>query len=339
MNKKLNLGLLLNGENLLLEEILHYSRMAEESGAESLWTSELGRDAFTPLAAIASVIDSIRLGTAVATFARPPMYTETAAMTLAELTSENFVLGLGTAPAHWNADWHGLDNYKPVERMREYVECIQKMWSSDLEHPIDYSGKYINVKNYGRFISAPCSKIPIYLAAVQENMLALSGEVGDGLLGNMLNTPEYFAKIARPNVQIGRQRAERTNLNFEYATLKICSVHRDPSRARELSKHSIAFYSTLPYFDIILDPAGFGQQKENIREAFEQNDVSKMVELVTEDMVDQLVLAGTPDDIVDQIKPFEDLLDTMILASPNFGLAPSETKANLEMMMKVFSQY
>ena len=56
-------------------------------------------------------------------------------------------------------------------------------------------------------------------------------------------------------------------------------------------------------------------------------------------MVDQLVLAGTPDDIVDQIKPFEGLLDTMILASPNFGLAPPETKANLEMMMKVFSQY
>ena len=98
------------------------------------------------------------------------MYTETAAMTLAELTNENFMLGLGTAPAHWNADWHGLENYKPVERMREYVECIQKMWSSDLEHPVDYQGKYINVKNYGRFISAPCSKIPIYLAAVQEKM-------------------------------------------------------------------------------------------------------------------------------------------------------------------------
>ena len=64
-----------------------------------------------------------------------------------------------------------------------------------------------------------------------------------------------------------------------------------------------------------------------------------MIELVTEDMVDQLVLAGTPDEIVYQIKPFEGLLDTMILASPNFGLAPSETKANLEMIMKVFSQY
>ena len=89
MNKKLNLGLLLNGENLSLDDILHYSRIAEESGAESLWTSELGRDAFTPLAAIASVINSIRLGTAVATFARPPMYTETATMTLAELTNEN----------------------------------------------------------------------------------------------------------------------------------------------------------------------------------------------------------------------------------------------------------
>ena len=40
----------------------------------------------------------MRVGTAVATFARPPLYTERSAMSLAEMTKGNFVLGLGTAP-------------------------------------------------------------------------------------------------------------------------------------------------------------------------------------------------------------------------------------------------
>ena len=339
MKHKMNLGLLLNGENLLLDDILQFSRLAEKSGAESLWTSELVRDAFTPLAAVASVTESVRLGTAVATFARPPMHTEIAAMTMAELTNENFVLGLGTAPPNWNSDWHGLTVHKPVQRMREYVTCIQKMWTASLEHPIDYPGTFVNVKNYGRFIDAPCTNIPIYLAAVQENMLRLAGEVGDGLLANMLNTPEYFSNIAHPNVEIGRRRVERPEENFEFATLKIYSVHKDRRRARELSKQAIAFYSTLPYFDIVLDPAGFSEQKEKIRAAYNRNNFSEMIRVVTEEMVDRLVLAGTPGEILKQIEPFQGLVDTMILACPNFGVPPEETKSILQTMMHVFSEY
>lgn len=96
---KLNWGVVFTGDNLALGEILDYARRAQKAGAESLWSTELGRDAFVPLAAIANVTEGMRLGTGVATFARPPMYAETAAMTLAEMTDNNFVLGLGTRAA------------------------------------------------------------------------------------------------------------------------------------------------------------------------------------------------------------------------------------------------
>ena len=336
--RRIEWGMLFNGDNLSLDEILRYARMAEEAGADSLWSSDLGRDAFTPLAAMAGVVSSVRLGTAVATFARPPMHTETAAMTMAELTGQKFVLGLGTAPPAWNRDWHGLADYKPVTRMREYVQCVRKMWTASPTHAIDHDGTFVSVRGYRRFIPAPCPPVPIYLAAVQERMLELAGEIGDGLLANTLNTPAYFRDIVHPRIAAGMARAGRAGAPFEIAALKACTVHEDRKRARALARHAIAFYATLDYFDVVLDPAGFAEQKERIRAAHARNDLSAMLDAVTEDMIDALVLAGTAAEVRAQLAPFEGLIDTVILTCPSFPGDPEETRANHEAMIAAFAR-
>ena len=335
--RRIKWGVLFNGDNLSLDEILRYARMAEEAGADSLWSSDLGRDAFTPLAAMGGVVKSVRLGTAVATFARPPMHTETAAMTMAELTGHNFVLGLGTAPREWNRDWHGLADYEPVTRMREYVQCIRRMWTASPTEAIDYDGRFVSVRGYRRFIPAPCPAVPIYLAAVRERMLELAGEVGDGLLANTLNTPAYFRDIVRPQIAAGMAKAGRSGAPFEIAALKACAVHEDRARARGLARHAIAFYATLDYFDIVLDPAGFAEQKERIRAAHARDDLPAMLDAVTEDMIDALVLAGTPEEVRAQLRPFEGLIDTVILACPILAAGPKEMRANHEAMIGAFS--
>lgn len=332
-------GLVFSGENLTLRDCLAYARRAADAGADSLWTTELGRDAFTPLAAMASAVPGIRLGTAVATFARPPMLTETAAQTMAELSGENFVLGLGTAPPAWNANWHGLEVTRPVSRMREYVECIRTMWKGSLSEPIDYAGEIIDVRGYHRFIPAPFPAVPIYLAAVQPGMLRLCGEIADGLIANTLNTPRYFRDIVRPNVQRGLARAGRDESGFEYTTLKICAVDNDAAAARRLARHAIAFYATLPYFDIVLDPPGFTSAKNDIRAAFARGDVEAMIERVSDDMVAALALAGTPGEVRDQARQFEGLVDTILLYSPSFAVLPEQTRSNHEAIIDALAQW
>ncbi len=332
-------GLVFSGENLSLDECLAYALDAADAGVDSLWTTELGRDAFTPLAAMVSVAPGVRYGTAVATFARPPMLAETAAQTMAELTNQNFILGLGTAPPAWNADWHGLEVTQPVARMRDYIACIRTMWTGSLNDPVDYDGKIIRVRGYHRFIPAPFPEVPIYLAAVQPNMLQLCGEVANGLIANTLNTPQYFKEIARPNVQRGLARAGRDEEAFEYTTLKICAVDSDAAAARRLARHAIAFYATLPYFDIVLDPLGFGDAKEKIRGAFAAADVETMIDSVTDDMVETLALAGTPDDVRRQARAFEGLVDTLLLYSPTFSVLPEQTKANHAAIINAFSAW
>jgi hypothetical protein len=51
-HKQWKWGVVFSGENLLLEEIVQFSRMAEDAGAESLWSFEVYRDAFVPLTVI-----------------------------------------------------------------------------------------------------------------------------------------------------------------------------------------------------------------------------------------------------------------------------------------------
>ena len=203
MARKWKWGVLFSGDNLTLAETIDFAAKAEDAGAESLWTTELGRDAFVPLAGMAARCKRARLGTGVAVFARPPALTEISAMSMAELTGGRFVLGLGTAPKEWNENWHGVSYQRPVQRMREYVNSIRRMWTASPTAPIDYEGEIITVRDYRRLIAPPCEPPPIYLAAVQKGMLRLAGEVGDGLLANVLNTPHYFTEIVHPAVKEG----------------------------------------------------------------------------------------------------------------------------------------
>ena len=336
---KLKWGIVFTGDNLSLSEIIDYSKKAESAGADSLWSTELGRDAFVPLSAIANATSGLRLGTAVATFARPPMYAETAAMTMAEITNNNFTLGLGTAPPLWNENWHGLTVDRPVSRMREYVECIRAMWTASVEHPVSYSGDIIKLKDYTRFIDAPYPSIPIYLAAVRQNMLKLSGEIADGVIANLLNTTEYFENLVLPNVKLGLEKSGRSLSGFEIATLKVCSVNKDRKKARDLAKHSIAFYSTLPYFDVVLDPAGFTKEKNLLRRLFLENDVQGMLSSVTDEMVDKLALSGTPEDVIIQAKKFEGLIDTLILYCPTFAVSPEDSRDNHLAIIDAFKEW
>jgi probable F420-dependent oxidoreductase len=320
-----------------MAELLHYTALAEEAGAESLWTTELLRDAFVPLTAMASVTKTARLGTAVAQFARPPMHTEMSAMSLAEYTQGRFTLGLGTAPPKWNENWHGLTYRKPVTRMREYIECIRTMWTATPTEAVSYIGEYVQVKDYPRAMPAPYPDVPIYLGAVLPNMIQLAASHTSGLITNALSSRRYFTDVIHPNLKRGQAARTLPSQDFEFCGAKICAVNKDRKRAREIARVDIAFFSELPYFDIVLDPLGFTEAKLAIRAAAQRQDLPGMVQAVTEDMIDALVLAGTPDEVHRQLEPYAELFDTLILYAPSFGTDAEETKATHDALLVAFA--
>ena len=330
-------GVLFSGENITMAETLQYSTMAAQAGAESLWTCEIWRDGFVPLAAMAAAAPGLRLGTGVAHFARPPLLTELTAMSLAELTDGKFILGLGTAPKHFNENWYGLSYRKPVARMREYIECIRTMWTANPTRPVEYDGEFYQLKDYRRFIPPTYDHIPIYLAAVLPRMLQLAGSIGNGMIVNSLNTPKYLTEVVHPNLKKGMAAVGRSEKDFELCAIKPCAVNKDRKQARALGRHIIAFYSTIPYFDAVLDPLGFTEPKMRIRAALQRDDIPGMLDEVTDDMIDALILSGTPDDVRRQLSNFDDFFETTLLFCPFFFVDPAESKANHVAMIEAFA--
>lgn len=329
-------GVLFGGDNLSMADLLRYAQLAEDAGADSVWTAEVWRDAFVPLTAMASVTQRVRLGTGIAQFARPPMHTELSAQSLAEVSGGRFVLGVGTAPPEWNEKWHGLTYRKPVTRMREYLECLRAMWTASPTHPVSYQGEFFHVQDYRRFMPVPYAHIPIYLAAVQTRMLQLAGSHADGWISGPLNTRRYLTEVALPNLQKGLAAAGRASTDLERCVIKPCVVHHDATYARALGRSAVALYATLPYYDIVLEPMGFGEATRAIRAAMQRQDMPGMLQAVTEEMLEALVVAGNPEEVHRQLEPWAELCDLVLLYCPPY-LEPAETKANHEAMIAAFA--
>ena len=330
-------GLVHSADALDIDDMLHFAPLAERAGAESLWTTEGWRDAFVPLTAIAGTVKAMRLGTGVAQMARPPVLTALSAQSLAEYTKGQFVLGVGTAPPIWNKNWHNLDVPRPVPRIREYIECIRHVLRATTEQPANYSGEFYKVTDYVPFMSHPVNEIPLYLAGVNPRIIQLAGSHADGLILGPFNGPSYIRDIVHPNLVKGCARTNRRRASVEVCAIRICSVNSNAAAARNLARHSIAFYSVLPYYDIVLSPLGFDAEVSAIRDAFARGDIPAMFSAVTDEMVAALTLSGTPDEVRRRRAEFEGLADNVLIASPYFGVSREETLENYRAILHTFA--
>jgi alkanesulfonate monooxygenase SsuD/methylene tetrahydromethanopterin reductase-like flavin-dependent oxidoreductase (luciferase family) len=224
---------------------------------------------------------------------------------------------------------------RPVARIREYIECIRAVWKATPTAPASYEGSYYRVNGYVPFLTSSVPDVPVYLAGVNPRMIVLAGSHADGLILGPLNSVSYVKDTVHPNLKKGMDRGSRKKC--EVCLIRICAVNNDPMEARALARHAIAFYSVLPYYDIVLTPLGFASQAQIIREAFGRGDFPAMVQAVSDDMVAALAFAGTSDDVRHQVQRFEGLVDNIILYSPYFGVGIEETRANHSGIVQIFA--
>ena len=162
---------------------------AEALGYDSIWTAEsYGLDALTPMAWWAARTSTIKLGTIVTVIdGRTPATTAMSAMTLDDLSSGRFTLGLGVSGPAVVEGWYGRPFSKPLARTREYVEIIRRIQARDA--PVDFAGEFYQLPFPGgrhpvralKSIHRPIRPHqPIFLAAEGPKAIALAAEIADG---------------------------------------------------------------------------------------------------------------------------------------------------------------
>ncbi len=195
---------------------LTYAVEAERLGVDSAWTAETwGYDGATPLAYLAAKTTRIRLGTGILQVGtRTPALTAMTAMSLASLSGDRFLLGLGVSGPQVIEGWHGVRFARPLQRLRETVEIVRKVTRGER---LVYHGEVYHVplpEGEGKALTSsvpPRPDLPVYLATLGPKSLELTGELADGWLGTSFmpeHAPLFFDPISAGATRAGRTLAD-----------------------------------------------------------------------------------------------------------------------------------
>ena len=232
------------------------ARTAERLGYESVWvTHGLGRDSFLVLAAYGAATSRIGLANGVVPiYPRHPVAMAQAALTLNEMTTGRFRLGIGVSHAASMQDMLGLRVTEPLATMREYVAVLR----GALGEGSDFSGRHYRAR-WAMAVPRRPAAPPIYLAALSAKMLELAGEIADGVI-LWLCPPAYVREVAVPALTRGRRRAGRPLEGFEVVAAVPLAVTDDRAAALSAFRGELTRYATLPFYRAMLESAGLGAE-------------------------------------------------------------------------------
>ncbi len=158
--------------------------------------------------------------------------------------------------------------------------------------------------------------------------------MADGFLGHTLFSPRYISEVARPALERGAAHAEREPADIALATYTLASAHADEEQARREAAGMIAFYGSVKSYGHLFDVCGFKREAEAIQQAFARGDADAMVAAVTEPMVDEFAVAGTPQQVAAALRRFDGVADHVILSPPSFRVTPERVAENLATLVE-----
>jgi F420-dependent oxidoreductase-like protein len=213
MRSAIGIGGAQSGRERHWADLVQYVTEAERLGVDDCWNAEAwGLDAVTPLAFLAAQTSRIRLGTSIIQIsARVPSMTAMTALTMAALSGDRFVLGLGVSGPQVVEGLQGVPFARPLTRLREYLDILDLAFAG---HKLEYSGSAYTLPRPGGEgkalrLSQPANPgIPVYLASLGPKALELCGERADGWLGTSF-VPESAEAFLAP-MRAGAQRAGRS---------------------------------------------------------------------------------------------------------------------------------
>ncbi|REE98520.1 LLM class F420-dependent oxidoreductase [Thermomonospora umbrina] len=279
-------------------------------GYTDAWSSETnGPDAFTPLALAAQWGPELRLGPAIVpVYTRGPALLAQQAATLAELAPGRFVLGIGTSSDTIVQRWNGIPFTEPYQRVRDTLRFLRKALAGE-----KVTDEALGVKGF-RLEKAPDQAPPIVLAALRPGMLRLASREADGAITNWLAPHDV--------------RTVRGELGEEpelLARLFVCPTD-DAEEARAIGRWMIAAYMTVPVYRAFHEWLGRGDALKPMNDAWAAGDRKGALEVIPDEVVDDLIVHGSPAACRDRIREYVDagLTTPIVAVVPTGGLAPAD---------------
>ena len=311
-------------------EITRCARLADGAGFGSFWVLEdpFFRGAFSLAAAVAGRTESLRVGiSGVNPYTRHPSVSAMEFGTLDEISGGRGVLGIGAGVRFWIREHLHLGWEKPGRAIREAVDVIRRLLRGER---VTCRGEIFQLTDAALNFVPPRRNPPIHLGVVGPQNLQMAGAIADGVILSTLSSPEYV-RFAREQVRLGAEQVGRPLEGFEVSALLPISISEDEREAREAVKPLLAILlgmgaadATSPILRCVEFPEPLLRQ---FRDRFAQGEIP--VDLVDDDVIDRLAVAGTPDHCRARMAEFVAAGLDIPIALEIPGTSPEQTMANV----------
>lgn len=330
--------------NTSLPELTELTTYADEGGFDSVWSYEVFSNPFNILTAAAGATKTIGLGTGLAqATTRSPFLMANEAAHIDEYSGGRTILGIGAGDPLLTAA-SGVNITKPLAYMREYIGQLRTIWKMMATGDGgDYHGRF----NHGTVIPESIGprrnmvrdNIPIYVGAIRPKMIEAAAESADGLLG-CFYTPSYHDEVVLPSVAKGVEKTGRKVEDIDTIMFLICSISDDREEAYRWARIHVGAYVALPGFvDSVLEHHGFQEQQNILRMAMLTEGGHAVEKYVSDDLVELLSVAGTPDEVRDKTAPLAQRFPHLLLHTPAVPpITAAESRAAYQAIVDTFGR-
>ncbi|MGH0038507.1 MAG: TIGR03617 family F420-dependent LLM class oxidoreductase [Myxococcota bacterium] len=313
-------------QRMPLSRVEAHARRAEAAGFDGLNVPDAVHDAMAAATVALRATERLHVATSVlVAFPRSPMTVAVAAWDLQEMSGGRFELGLGSQVRGNIVGRYSTPWSPPVPRMREYagaLRAIFEAWRSG--SPLAFEGEHYRFTRMQPFfrpdpIDHP--DVPIHLGGVGPKMVALAGEVADGLMTHPTNTaPRYLREVVRPRLARGAARGGRDPASLALMVGPLVATGPDAesvARERERTRQLLGFLYSTPSYWPSLELFGWQERGEALHALAREGRWSDMAGVVDDAMLDAFAPTGAFDEIADVLREwYGGLTDWIALPLP-----------------------
>jgi alkanesulfonate monooxygenase SsuD/methylene tetrahydromethanopterin reductase-like flavin-dependent oxidoreductase (luciferase family) len=282
------------GSLLSINQVLECSEILSKTKVDTIWVPETwGMENFSMLSAVSVKKSTQKIGSSIINiYSRSPSVIAMGAATVDTLSNGRLILGLGTSSLPIIDDFHGYKFENPIQRMKEYVEIIRLILSGK---QVKYTGEIFNLNGFSLLIKPKRETIPIYLAAVNQKMVDLAWNIGDGVIFYLRPLNEMKKTISK------MQTRKKINITCQIITC----VAEDSEKAVERAKKTVAFYVSVgKVYRDFLAKNGFKNDIDNIFAEFKKTGFKSNHQFVSDSMIKSLCISGNSEECKKQLQNF-----------------------------------
>jgi len=281
--------------------LLDSAKKAETAGFARIWLVEVYEaDVMVLASALAESTKRIGIATGVVnSYMRLPFLLAMASATVSDLSRGRFTLGIGAGfpPMIYRET---LQSDSPLTRLGETVEIVRRLL---MGQSITFEGKLFNVNNLKLGVP-PSHPVKVYSAGLGPRTVELAAQHADGLL-LMLPTRRFVGK-AKSIIKETLAKRKESPSDFPIACHLVTCVSKNREKAKVAARRTLTSYITIDPYRDSFKRLGFAQEVQEVEQAIKLRGFEAASEGLSEEMLDELMVYGTPTECRTKIASYVD---------------------------------